>query len=202
MHRPARLALPLLAARIEYGFADRSWTIAGADGPAICHIVFVSQGQATLRGPWDPEAKLRLEQTELRVEQVAYGLGVRPAAYFNHFFKRLTGQSPDAYRRIRRATRIAIEPDSFAAWPSSSRQGHGFRHGTRRAIKILPHDIWGMIGHPADGRVPCALPCTLYLRHRPDERPPACGTAKPAKKSASPARVAARESNRRCFTSI
>ncbi len=63
------------------------------------------------------EAKLRLEQTELLVEQVAYGLGFREAAYFNRFFKRMTGQSPGAYRRARRAARMAVPTDSFAAWP-------------------------------------------------------------------------------------
>jgi AraC family transcriptional activator of pobA len=62
------------------------------------------------------EAKLRLEQTELLVEQVAYGLGFREAAYFNRFFRRMTGQSPGAYRRTRRAARHP-SPASFAAWP-------------------------------------------------------------------------------------
>jgi AraC family transcriptional activator of pobA len=63
------------------------------------------------------EAKLRLEQTELLVEEVAYGLGFREPAYFNRFFKRMTGQSPGAYRRTRRAARAAVTTDSFAAWP-------------------------------------------------------------------------------------
>ncbi len=61
------------------------------------------------------EARLRLEQTDLAVETVAYGLGFRDAAYFNRFFKRLTGQSPGAYRRA--AARPAGEAPSFAAWP-------------------------------------------------------------------------------------
>jgi len=63
------------------------------------------------------EAKLRLEQTELLVEQVAYSLGFRGPAYFNRFFKRMTGQSPGAYRRACRAARAAVTADSFAAWP-------------------------------------------------------------------------------------
>ena len=63
------------------------------------------------------EAKLRLEQTELLVEQIGYGLGFREAAYFNRFFKRMTGQSPGSYRRSRRAARLATADKSFAAWP-------------------------------------------------------------------------------------
>ena len=63
------------------------------------------------------EAKLKLEQTEPLVEQVAYSLGFREPAYFNRFFKRMTGQSPGAYRRTRRSARMAVLAGSFAAWP-------------------------------------------------------------------------------------
>ena len=63
------------------------------------------------------EAKLRLEQTELAVEQIGYGLGFRDAAYFNRFFKRLAGQSPGAFRQAASAVRPASEQPSFAAWP-------------------------------------------------------------------------------------
>ncbi len=61
------------------------------------------------------EARLRLEQTGMPVEQVAYSLGFRDAAYFNRFFKRLTGQSPGAFRQM--AARPRGEAPSFAAWP-------------------------------------------------------------------------------------
>ena len=63
------------------------------------------------------EAKLMLEQTELLVEQVAYGLGFREPEYFNRFFKRMTGQPPGAYRRTCRSARSAVASNSFAAWP-------------------------------------------------------------------------------------
>lgn len=63
------------------------------------------------------EARLRLEQTDLPVEQIAYGLGFRDAAYFNRFFKRLTGTTPGAYRtELSRSVRTDT-PSSFAAWP-------------------------------------------------------------------------------------
>jgi AraC family transcriptional activator of pobA len=62
------------------------------------------------------EARARLEQTGLSVEQVGYSLGFRDAGYFSRFFKRLSGESPGAYRRA--AARSAPPPaPSFAAWP-------------------------------------------------------------------------------------
>ncbi|MDQ2804990.1 MAG: AraC family transcriptional regulator [Pseudomonadota bacterium] len=62
------------------------------------------------------EARTRLEQTDLPVEQVGYGIGFHDPSYFNRFFKRLTGQSPGAYRRSAAARPTAAVP-SFAAWP-------------------------------------------------------------------------------------
>ncbi|HWK02607.1 MAG TPA: helix-turn-helix domain-containing protein [Puia sp.] len=44
------------------------------------------------------EAKRRLLHTELSVKELADELGFREAAYFNRFFKRLTGITPVAYR--------------------------------------------------------------------------------------------------------
>ena len=62
------------------------------------------------------EARLRLRQTGQPVEQVAYSLGFRDPAYFNRFFRRLSGVSPGAYRKAAR-----IEPPrevtAFEAWP-------------------------------------------------------------------------------------
>ncbi len=63
------------------------------------------------------EARTRLEQTDLSVEQVGYGIGFRDPGYFNRFFKRLAGQSPGAYRRLAAAARPAPATPSFAAWP-------------------------------------------------------------------------------------
>jgi AraC-like DNA-binding protein len=62
------------------------------------------------------EARVRLLQTELSVEQVGYSLGFRDAAYFNRFFKRLAGVSPGAFRRAA-ARRDRPAASSFAAWP-------------------------------------------------------------------------------------
>lgn len=63
------------------------------------------------------EARARLEQTDLSVEQVGYGIGFRDPGYFNRFFRRLTGQSPGAYRRGVVAAQRVTTPPSFAAWP-------------------------------------------------------------------------------------
>jgi AraC family transcriptional activator of pobA len=63
------------------------------------------------------EARLRLENTEFPVEQIAYGLGFRDPGYFNRFFKRHAGVSPGAYRQNIVTARAAIAAPSFAAWP-------------------------------------------------------------------------------------
>ena len=63
------------------------------------------------------EARIRLEQTDLPVEQVGYSLGFRDPAYFNRFFKRLTGVAPGQHRRASTGVRPTGEPPSFAAWP-------------------------------------------------------------------------------------
>ena len=62
------------------------------------------------------EARLRLRQSALPVEQVAYNLGFRDPAYFNRFFRRMSGVSPGAYRK---AVRVSppTEQTSFEAWP-------------------------------------------------------------------------------------
>lgn len=63
------------------------------------------------------EARLRLEQTALSIEQIGFGLGFRDPGYFNRFFKRLTGQSPGAFRQAAAAARAQDDTPSFAAWP-------------------------------------------------------------------------------------
>jgi AraC family transcriptional activator of pobA len=63
------------------------------------------------------EARLRLENTEFPVEQIAYGLGFRDPGYFNRFFKRLAGVSPGTYRQNIATARSTIDAPSFAAWP-------------------------------------------------------------------------------------
>ena len=63
------------------------------------------------------EARLRLENTEFPVEQIAYALGFRDPGYFNRFFKRHAGVSPGAYRQNVATARSTISAPSFAAWP-------------------------------------------------------------------------------------
>lgn len=62
------------------------------------------------------EAKARLAQTPLPIEQIAFGLGFRDPAYFNRFFRSRAGQPPGAWRRAALLS-SKREPDSFAAWP-------------------------------------------------------------------------------------
>jgi AraC family transcriptional activator of pobA len=62
------------------------------------------------------EARLRLRQTGQPIEQVAYSLGFRDPAYFNRFFRRMSGLSPGAYRKSAHID-PPREATSFEAWP-------------------------------------------------------------------------------------
>lgn len=62
------------------------------------------------------EARTRLLQLDLPVEQIGYGLGFRDPGYFSRFFRKHQGLSPGVYRRRARLEQARREP-SFAAWP-------------------------------------------------------------------------------------
>ena len=62
------------------------------------------------------EACTRLQQLDLPVEQIGYGLGFRDPAYFNRFFRKYRGASPGNYRRQIRLEHARSSP-SYAAWP-------------------------------------------------------------------------------------
>lgn len=62
------------------------------------------------------EACTRLQQLDLPVEQIGYGLGFRDPAYFNRFFRKYRGASPGSYRRQARLEQARSGP-SYAAWP-------------------------------------------------------------------------------------
>lgn len=62
------------------------------------------------------EACIRLQQLDLPVEQIGYGLGFRDPAYFNRFFRKYHGASPGSYRRQIRLDHARSRP-SYAAWP-------------------------------------------------------------------------------------
>ncbi len=62
------------------------------------------------------EACTRLQQLDLPVEQIGYGLGFRDPAYFNRFFRKYRGASPGNYRRQIRLEHARSGP-SYAAWP-------------------------------------------------------------------------------------
>jgi AraC family transcriptional activator of pobA len=62
------------------------------------------------------EACTRLQQLDLPVEQIGYGLGFRDPAYFSRFFRKYRGASPGNYRRQVRLEHARSGP-SYAAWP-------------------------------------------------------------------------------------
>lgn len=62
------------------------------------------------------EARTRLHQLDLPVEQIGYGLGFRDPGYFSRFFQKHQGVPPGAYRRRARAEQAKRGP-FYAAWP-------------------------------------------------------------------------------------
>jgi AraC-like DNA-binding protein len=62
------------------------------------------------------EACTRLQQLDLPVEQIGYGLGFRDSGYFSRFFQKHQGVPPGAYRRRARAEQAKRGP-FYAAWP-------------------------------------------------------------------------------------
>ncbi|WP_305710611.1 helix-turn-helix domain-containing protein [Bradyrhizobium sp.] len=62
------------------------------------------------------EACTRLQQLDLPVEQIGYGLGFRDSGYFSRFFQKHQGMPPGAYRRRARAEQAKRGP-FYAAWP-------------------------------------------------------------------------------------
>jgi AraC family transcriptional regulator, transcriptional activator of pobA len=62
------------------------------------------------------EACARLQQLDLPVEQIGYGLGFRDPAYFSRFFRKYQDASPGTYRRRARLDQAKRSP-SYAAWP-------------------------------------------------------------------------------------
>ena len=62
------------------------------------------------------EARTRLQQLDLPVEQIGYGLGFRDPGYFSRFFRKHQLMSPGAYRRRVRMEQAKQGP-FYAAWP-------------------------------------------------------------------------------------
>jgi AraC-like DNA-binding protein len=62
------------------------------------------------------DACMRLQQMDVPVEQIAFGLGFKDPGYFNRFFKKHVGVPPGVYRRGFQAQR-AGRTGSYAAWP-------------------------------------------------------------------------------------
>lgn len=66
------------------------------------------------------EAALRLEQSTVTTQRLAHSLGFGDQAHFSNFFRRMTGMSPTAYRRMSARALRREEPRpqvSFAEWP-------------------------------------------------------------------------------------
>jgi AraC family transcriptional activator of pobA len=87
---------------------------------AICVRLLNKSPKALVAERHAREAGLGLEHSSLSIEELSYGLGFRDSAHFSHFFKRMTGVAPGAFRKrmadVARDNR-ASSPANFADWP-------------------------------------------------------------------------------------
>lgn len=87
---------------------------------AICRRELRRTPKALVAERLAREAGLGLERSTLTIEQLSHSLGFRDPAHFSHFFKRMTGVTPGAFRRMmaRAASEgAAASPANFGDWP-------------------------------------------------------------------------------------
>jgi AraC family transcriptional activator of pobA len=87
---------------------------------AICVRLLRRTPKALVAERLAREAGLGLEHSTLSIEELSFVLGFRDPAHFSHFFKRMTGIAPGAFRkRMAGAARDTrpTSPANFADWP-------------------------------------------------------------------------------------
>ncbi len=87
---------------------------------AICRRELRKTPKALVAERLAREAGLSLERSTLTIEQLSHSLGFRDPAHFSHFFKRMTGVTPGAFRKMmaRAASDgAAASPANFGDWP-------------------------------------------------------------------------------------
>jgi AraC family transcriptional regulator, transcriptional activator of pobA len=87
---------------------------------AICVRLLRKTPKALVAERLAREAGLGLEHSTLSIEELSYVLGFRDAAHFSHFFKRMTGMRPGAFRKGMSISARDSQPSSpanFADWP-------------------------------------------------------------------------------------
>jgi AraC family transcriptional activator of pobA len=77
-----------------------------------CQQVLGHRAQDVLHARLLLQAQRDLAYTDLGIKQIAYEAGFADAAYFTRFFRRLTGQTPVAWRAARR-----LAPGAASAAP-------------------------------------------------------------------------------------
>lgn len=87
---------------------------------AICRRELGKGPKALVAERLAREAGLGLERSTMSIEQLSHALGFRDPAHFSHFFKRMTGVTPGAFRRMtahQTPGTISASPANFADWP-------------------------------------------------------------------------------------
>ena len=66
----------------------------------VCHQVLGHSALGVLHGRLLLEAQRDLAYTTLSIKQIGLSLGFADAGYFTHFFQRLSGHTPTAWRAL------------------------------------------------------------------------------------------------------
>lgn len=87
---------------------------------AICTRGIGKSPKALISERLAQEAAIRLERSSLTIQQLGHALGFSEPAHFSHFFRKMMGMPPAAYRKALADSRSGIAdapPRNFADWP-------------------------------------------------------------------------------------
>ncbi len=87
---------------------------------AICTRGVGKSPKALISERLAQEAAIRLERSSLTIQQLGHALGFSEPAHFSHFFRKMMGMPPAAYRKALAGSRAGMAdapPRNFADWP-------------------------------------------------------------------------------------
>ena len=90
------------------GLAERTFKRRFTEATGFASIAYVHRLRVE-------DAKRRLERTDSSADEISWQVGYEDAAFFRRLFKRFTGMTPGAYRRL-------FQGPAFAGMPSTARE--------------------------------------------------------------------------------